>query len=233
MLQWNVWIEENPRDIAKFLKVNPADIICLQELTHGYLKHTPIESWSYLASELGYSYRVQTIPISSGDNKWTQANGIFTKFEITKTRELWLSGFSHETSTQPRGYLEVTINTSHGNITVATTHLSFPSQPKELGNFQDIVNDADRPYILTGDFNLLPDSDFIAQLNEKLTHAGPDLQQNNWPTRSLTIDGENVPALSKRLDYVYCTSDLEIIKSAFLGSEYSDHLPIFVKFKLH
>lgn len=33
VLQWNVWYKEDIRNIAKFLREHPADVICLQELT--------------------------------------------------------------------------------------------------------------------------------------------------------------------------------------------------------
>ncbi len=86
ILQWNVWYKEVIYNIAKFLKQNPADIVCLQELTINAPDQTEHHTPSYIAAELGFNYHCKELPIESTDGKKMMlANGIFSRFPIIHT----------------------------------------------------------------------------------------------------------------------------------------------------
>ena len=60
ILQWNIWGVEDIHNICKFLKENPADIFCLQELTVNYPKQTVKNTPNYLSKELGLNHLATT-----------------------------------------------------------------------------------------------------------------------------------------------------------------------------
>src|SRR5258708_1588146 len=127
VMQWNIWYQEDIRNVAKLLKSTNPDVFCLQELTIGHpvqeIKNTP----QYLADQLGYHFFSKELPIETTDGqKVMLANGIFSRFPIKSSRSVWInqpkSGGGYDD--EYRAYVEVTLEVGGKAVTIGTTHMS-------------------------------------------------------------------------------------------------------------
>ncbi len=243
VLQWNIWGWEDIRNIVKFLKSHQADIICLQELTvdnpDQIIKNTP----PYVAEQLGYNYFYKELPIESTDGqKIMLANGIYSRFPITKSRFVWINepldttyGYGNEY----RAYVEAMLNIKGQTIRVATVHMSYthrfeitPNKKQETDRLvKELVKNKEK-FIFTGDLNATPDSYTIKSISKILESAGPDFSKKSWATKPFSYKGFEESELNWRLDYVFATKDLKPVSAEVLQTEYSDHLPVFVSLEL-
>lgn len=238
ILQWNVWYKEDIRNIAKFLLANPADIICLQELTRGY-QQIESDTIEYIAKSLGYHYHFQEIPFD--DDRWTQANGIFSRFPIIDKESRWINeptGTGHYDD-EYRAYIEVTVTIDGRELTVGTTHMSYTNgfvgsarKEQEADKLLDIVSNKKQSYIFTGDLNSAPDSNTVSRISKVLNNVGPDIIEKTWTTKPFTYDGFIENDLNWRLDYIFTSNDIQLVSSNVLKTDFSDHLPILAQLRI-
>jgi endonuclease/exonuclease/phosphatase family metal-dependent hydrolase len=239
LLQWNIWYKEDIRDIAKFLREHPADVVCLQELTIQNIPetgHTP----DYIAKQLGYHHFCKEIDL--GEGKINIANGIFSKYSIVSTSWEWIN---EPTGTdryddEYRAYVEVTLDIDGTRVTIATVHMSYtnafvstPRKQQETQYLIDILKTKKRGrFIFTGDLNAMPGSPTIEAISSVLKHIGPGVSQTTWTTKPFSYDDFEETKLNWRLDYIFATPDVKAISAEILKTKYSDHLPIFAEVKL-
>lgn len=231
ILQWNVWFKEDIERVVEVLKREDADIMCLQELTHGYIEQTHENTWQYIAHELGYDYAVQEIPIVTDTAQWLQANAIFTRFPIKDKKSIWLHEPKHaeDLHDQYRGCLQAAIDIGGKPLTIATTHMSFTPEPtgdQELQELLGLIGDEPKRLILTGDLNATPETDRIAELTKRLQHAGPPFEQKTWTTKPFDFGGFRADTLDWRYDYIFASRDLTVTAAGAVQTDVSDHLPV-------
>jgi endonuclease/exonuclease/phosphatase family metal-dependent hydrolase len=231
VLQWNVWFKENIEQVVRELKRFDADVICLQELTQGYVEQTRENTWEYIGHELGYTYRVQEIPIVTAEAQWLQGNAIFSRHPVVGQMKTWLHkpADQEDTTDQYRGYLEVRIQIGDQQLTVATTHMSFAQmnrEDQELARLLSIIQSQSHPFVLTGDLNATPGSKRVVELAKHLQHAGPDFTQNTWTTKPYVFPSGPVSTLDWRYDYIFTSSDVMVQDARILETDISDHLPV-------
>jgi endonuclease/exonuclease/phosphatase family metal-dependent hydrolase len=235
ILQWNIWGVEDIHNICKFLKENPADIFCLQELTVNYPKQTVKNTPNYLSKELGLNHFYKEVPIESidGEKMWL-ANGVFCKPPMIKkdfcwTRQPGRAGDDNET----RVYIEAELNINGHQLAIGTTHMSYthrfeptPNKIKETNRLLKFISKYSKKFIIAGDFNSAPGSYTIEKFKNKYQNLGPDFKQNTWATKPFSYNGFEESELNWRLDHIFGTKDIKLIKSEILQTEFSDHLPI-------
>ncbi len=236
VLQWNVLFNEDIQHITEFLKANPADVVCLQELTLNYSKQSEKNTPRFVAEQLSYNYFAKEISLEKESGEpFILANGIFSRFPIISSRYVWINktagdgGYDDE----HRAYIEVDLKTPAGNLTVATTHMSFvpyfkdtPRKKREADDLAKEIRSHDKRFIFTGDLNATPDTYTIKTISKHLKNAGPDLGQKTWTTKPFSYQGFEETKRNWRLDYVFTTKDLEVLSAEILETDYSDHLPI-------
>jgi endonuclease/exonuclease/phosphatase family metal-dependent hydrolase len=215
-----------------------ADVMCLQELTKGYVDQSQENTWEYIAHRLGVEYQSQEIPIITAESQWLQANVIFSKYPIRTTLAQWLHEPKNprDLGDQYRGYLEVGIDRGGTTYTIATTHMSFDQKSDhdhELDQLLALVRHRRERYILTGDLNATPDSYRIQELLRYVQNAGPPFDQNTWTTKPFSFpDGRHVASLDWRYDYVLVSPDVYVAAAHTVATDVSDHLPILVTIDL-
>lgn len=240
LLQWNVWIFEKKENLLKLIKELNPDVVCMQELTIGSTFQDNVNVIEYLAKELGYYQFHKAIPnLAPSEDVGELANGILTRLPIVSTSWKWIQEPQHGGTTyddQYRSYVEVTVNMDETKLSFGTTHISYthrfidtPQKKVEADNLLTIAENKDRAYILTGDFNSLPDSYLVTNMQKRLSHAGPDFGVKSWTTKPFSYNDFVETDLNWRLDYVFTTSDIKVLSSEAIGTEYSDHLPILTK----
>ncbi len=232
ILQWNVWVNEDIHNVAKFLAEHPADIICLQELT---IRDKPKTGHGpdFIAEQLGYNHFYKQIDV--GDDNVYFVNSIFSRYMIVSSNWEWIN---KPTGTgnfddQYRAYVEVTLDVDGQELTVATTHMSFttrfvstPRKEQEADRLATILQTKKDRFIFTGDLNATPDSPTVQKISGILKNVGPDLSLHTWTTKPFSYDGFKEKHLNWRLDYIFATPDITPQTAGVLVTDYSDHLPI-------
>ncbi len=240
VLQWNAWIFEKKENLVKLIKQVDPDVVCLQELTIGSTFQDGANVAEYLAKELGYNQFHKAIPnLAPSAGVGDLANGILTKLPIISTDWKWIQEPQHGGSTyddQYRLYVETTLKAGERNITIGTVHISYthkfedtPQRTGEIDNLLAITKSKTKDFVLTGDFNSVPDSYLVSNIGKQLEHAGPDFEVKTWTTKPFSYNGFEATELNWRLDYVFTTKDVQVVSSEVIETNYSDHLPILTK----
>lgn len=219
ILQWNAWIFEKKENVLNVVKELDPDIVCLQELTIDSTFQGNDNVIEYLAEELGYNqFHKQIKNLAPSDGVGDLANGILTKWPITSTSWQWLQqpqngGLNYDD--QYRAYVEAVIKVSEHELTVGTVHISYthkfqdtPQRKQEVDNLIEIARNKSSSYVLTGDFNSLPNSYLVSNLQKYLVHAGPEFSNKTWTTKPFSYNGFEETDLNWRLDYVFTTRDV-------------------------
>jgi endonuclease/exonuclease/phosphatase family metal-dependent hydrolase len=238
-MQWNIWYKEDLTNVVNLLKEYNPDIICLQELTinpKADIQHAP----AFIAEQLGYQYYHKELPIESTDGgKIMLANGIFSRFPISKKDFAWINqpkgggGYDDEY----RAYVEVELDVNGNHISVGTTHMSYthkfqptPNKKAETDALIAQIRQHASRFIFTGDLNALPGSYTINSVEHHMGQVGPDMQAKTWTTKPFSYNGFEETDLNWRLDYVFATKDMQMNSTEIIQTEYSDHLPILTTF---
>lgn len=243
LLQWNIWYREKPDNIVAQLKDWNVDIICIQEATQGMLLHDKIDVAQYLSEKLNYHYYFHEAHNWQLEGKPEEriGNAILSRFPLETTHHFFIQVPGPEKrevySEQGRVYIEAAIRLPTGVVTVGTTHLSYtdrfqpmPHQIAETAKLLELINHRTDNFILTGDFNALPDSDVIRSIEHYLKPAGPAYSKPTWTTKRIEYEDFFEDQLKYRMDFIFSTRDVKIQSSALLPTPYSDHLPILVNF---
>jgi len=240
ILQWNIWYKEKPENIIAALKEFDADILCLQELTQTSEFNPGLDIPAFIANELGLfsAFHIAQTWEKSGATTRNQGNGIFSKYPIRShiRKAVQASRDNNpDFDDEERIYIEAEIDVNDSPLTVGTTHLSythgFTSSEKrdaENGKLLEYIGRNRKHYFFSGDLNAPSGSEIIDTLPRRtdLQIASPPYDQNTWTTKPFSYQGFEVDILSYRLDYAFCSNDLEVIDAKILQTDVSDHLPI-------
>jgi endonuclease/exonuclease/phosphatase family metal-dependent hydrolase len=243
LVQWNIWYQEDPKNIVSQLKEWDADIVTIQEATQGMLLHDKCDTARYIAEQLGFELHFQAAHNWSlaGKPEESIGNAILSRYPLQKQTHFYVQTPGPEKrevySEQGRVYVEADVELPTGVVTVGTVHLSYTDHFKpmdhqiaETAKLLEIVNHKTERYFLTGDFNALPESDVVNSLESYLQHCGPDYRKPTWTTKKIEYNDFYEDQLRYRMDYVFATRDIQIHSAEILPTPFSDHLPVVVKF---
>lgn len=241
LLQWNIWYKEKPENVAELIKHIDPDIVCLQEVTVNYphqeIKNVP----DYLAKESGLNLHFQEAQYwPTDEGRALQGNAILSKHYFVSQTHTFIQDQKHQDfddySREGRVLVFGQFDIKGQPITIATTHMSYNHRFEETemkileeDNLLKVISEYDRNFILTGDFNVTPKSRLVSELEKTLINAGPDYPHNTWTTKPFSYNGFEENELNWRLDYVFTTSDIKVINSEIIQTDYSDHLPVLVE----
>ncbi len=241
-LQWNILYKENPDAIIETLVKIDADILCLQELTTNSSFNPKLDIPSKISKHLGLSYYFAKAQEWNIIEKRILGEGIFSKFPLENTLHTYLNPPSHEPTdfgTEGRVFVEAGVDINGKKLTVATTHLSYshkfentPQRKKEFSVLLDILRKKKDKFIFSGDLNAAPNSEGIQSINRILKSCGPDYKEKTFTHKYFEMEGFIVNDLDYRIDYVFATPDIKILKSEIPHVQPSDHLPILVEFEI-
>jgi endonuclease/exonuclease/phosphatase family metal-dependent hydrolase len=242
-------------NLAKVLsetkKIDP-DIIAFQEIDYNASRSYYVNQQEAIA-KLGFGYRAQAInwdeqylpfpywPISMNFGKVISGQSIISKYPLKEQERIVLSRVADEPFYRTVFYLErlaqvvkVTLNTKE--VVLINIHLEAFDKPTRVKQFEEVLQIFNRykdtyPTILLGDFNSsATDERAIIQklftINE-IGNAAFDIQN-----LEKTFDSKNP---YQRIDYIlYTKNSIEYVSGKVLNEfeQASDHLPIFMEFKL-
>lgn len=243
LLQWNILYKEKVENSVALIKELNPDIVCLQELASDSIYNPGIpDVSSYIGAKLKYNYYDHHAQDNTKRETSAIGNGIFTRFPIVRREYKFVQESRNGARVfwdEGRVYVEIEVQIEGKTLTVGTVHLSYSphfeitEQKKvEADKLVAIVREKKSSYLLTGDFNALPDSYTIAEVSMYLKDCGPDHSQNTWTTKPFHYKDHHETELTTRLDYIFATPDVNIISSEVVKTEFSDHLPIMTTFEV-
>jgi len=226
ILSWNICRGQKRDQIIRGIAESGADIICLQEV----IKRENYNLTEDLASNLKLNYCVCLVfhdDRHEAPPSYELGNAILTKFPITQKKchsLLDMSLYKKNSETEPRGVSEAEVSVSGKTLKVFSTHLAYSNDFKhsnmrkfQRGNLLKIMPSTG--VILAGDFNCLPDSDTVKEMETHFQNCGHDSIE---PT---TID-------NRRIDYIFVSNDIKVKSFEVLQKEGSDHFPILAELSL-
>jgi endonuclease/exonuclease/phosphatase family metal-dependent hydrolase len=237
--------------VSETKKINP-DIIAFQEIDYNASRSYEVDQQEEIA-KLGYGYRAKAInwderylpfpywPISMQFGKVISGQSIISKYPLKEHERIVLSRVADEPYYRDVFYLErlaqvVKVVLNGKEVVLINTHLEafdIATREKQLEEVLQIFNEYKDTYptILLGDFNSsATDKTAVIQkvfANNEIGNAAFDLQN-----LEKTFDSKEP---YERIDYIFYTKNsIEYVSGKVLNSfgQSSDHLPIFMEFKL-
>jgi endonuclease/exonuclease/phosphatase family metal-dependent hydrolase len=201
----NIFFRKTLPEIIDFFKDNPFDIIAFQEV-HNNSKN----GWQFsLLKEQLQVHGVFGGNLTIADGHY--GNAILSKYPITQSEN-----HLFPSEREQRGVLMAKIAIADGqSLAVCNTHLSLQKKGRaqELASLESTLLTDGTPYsVVMGDFNarnlrLFPHFLDCAKVK------GKDGNSTIFP-------------LSKRIDYIFVSTSIEVLEYEVVPVPYSDHYPI-------
>jgi endonuclease/exonuclease/phosphatase (EEP) superfamily protein YafD len=205
-------VNETPEILAAELSDLDADIYCLQELS---------ARWDAELERRGFWARYPFNKRVTGENPFGSA--IASRIPLRDLEVVALAELP-----QLRGVLTL----DGREIAILNVHLLAPQSPEDLPDFRSgaarLLREVEalgpRTFIIAGDFNATPDSDFAARMRA--------LADDGWEVAGrgfgfgFTWPNSVFPLPSMRLDHLFVSRDLTISHMAIGVGTGSDHRPL-------
>lgn len=238
LLTWNIWYKEDPKNVFELLKNAEWDVCCLQEVMKGFHSEVP-DVAEYLKDSLGVDGYLATAQ-GRPEKGWSQGNLILSRLPIVDTFSYFIQDQSDDPepsfSDEGRVVAGVELNNS---LKILTTHMSYTprfaetdKKNAESRKLIDYLKRFKQPVVICGDFNAIPASNLIENLDEDYKNLSPDFAEPTWTTKPFSYEGFEVDTLSYRLDYIFGSKEVELTDTKIIQTEYSDHLPILAEVQI-
>lgn len=216
--------------IIGFLSKQNADLLGLQEVDR-FAKRTMFEDQ---AQKIGDSLRLDSIFVpslvlpSEGRDKPKREYGLMrlSRFPVIKSAQHFLreSEYAGNRFTENRICLESTIEVDGKKVAFFVAHVDTNGIEKQLEKLVGVLDRAEYPKILTGDFNVTPENPdlraFLKEANLKNATEGKKL---------LTCEDERG---AMQIDYIFVSKDIKVKDAKVLDVGFSDHKPLFATLSL-
>jgi endonuclease/exonuclease/phosphatase family metal-dependent hydrolase len=212
--------------IAKVIKKSKAGLVALQEVdVNTERSGKGINQAQALAEMIGMRYYfAKTIDFQGGD----YGIALLSAYPIIES-SFYRLPMEEESKGEPRGVAVITVKLPGGEkLKVASTHLDLKVENKALQSvaLKRIFENEGLPLILAGDFNALPDSEVIRELDQEFR-------------RTCTENcGFTIPVVepNRTIDYIMYRKpeQFQLISHQVIDEPYaSDHLPVRAELKLN
>lgn len=241
LMQLNAWGGRLEPQIANLIKSEQPDILCLQEaisfsgegsglfITIENIQELSGLSFAAFAPVFSFSYMKSTAKFG---------NCILSRFPIQETKTV----FTHlehkdnfmwgEDSANVRNFVHASIDVKSTVCNIVTHHGFWVPNHKD-GNSEtlqqtkiiaDYCQELAGPTILTGDFNLVPESASIKQISTVLTNL---TQKYGLATTRTALTHK-----TEACDYVFVSDDVNVQDFKALDEVVSDHQALVLEFEL-
>lgn len=241
LMQLNAWGGRLEYMVEDLLKEQQPDILCLQEA----ISFSGSRSGLFITTEniqqnfdLPYDGFGPVFSFKYMEGLAKFGNGIFSRFPISQTSTV----FTHmehkenfmwgDDSANMRNFVHSVVDIDGKPCNVVTHHGFWIPDHKD-GNpdtaagvlmISDYVAKLKGPVILTGDFNLSPDSPSLKPLNDQLRNLSVEF--------GLKTTRTNLTFKKEVCDYIYTSKDVEVKSFTALDRVASDHMALILEFEL-
>lgn len=188
-------------------KYNP-DIIGLNEMYYGQT--------NIIAKKLGYNYHFGK---STNIYILPYGNSIISRYPIISTKIIKIPGNSIE----KRSILEAKIEVDKNIFTIYITHLGLTISEQKNGIDTLLKYVKNESSIIMGDFNT-ENISILKPIKDKFIDSEIKFKNKlySWPSNSP----------NKKIDYIFTSKDINIVKSTILDEIISDHKPLIIEIKI-
>ena len=213
--------------IVSVIRENAPHIICLNEVDYKTERTYRDDQARIIAAELGMEFTfARNTPIQGG---WT-GNAILSRFPIDFSENKIISDLAE--NNERYSLLHTIINMDGKQLHFYCTQLSQDTSQSstELGELLNVVLDwgLTTPVILSGNFNIPPESKHIKDLGYYFYDLGGLVEEI-----SLTFPAQNP---TRRIDYIFMNDKLVPVSILSFKSELSkiasNHLPVLARFRI-
>jgi endonuclease/exonuclease/phosphatase family metal-dependent hydrolase len=235
-------------DIVSFVKKHDFDILHFQEVTSGEHSKRGFEVFTVLKEQLGYKGIQSVYWRLKGDPKTYMSNATYFKPEMLpqSSYELFLKPYQELTREEMRDYashatsaLDVVFLLNGKKIHFINTHLVWGPTPEdkpyklEQGKkLHEYVKNLREPFILSGDFNVTPDSQIVKWMNE----LGRNHTIEHSITNTLNPNTHRVQHLfpaGLAVDFVFTEQSLQVQRFQLIDTpDLSDHFGMAIQIEL-
>lgn len=245
VISLNIWLGGMLFDSAiDFLKKENPDILNLQEVYNGKAPNLEkrFRTFDVLKSELKYSYgsfapsHIEEVKEGGGEMiGW--GNAIFSRFPIIAQKTVFYdTPFSanyikpvSDHSYQPRNLQQAVLEIENNELNVFNTHgiwgFDGKDNDRRLRMGKTIANEIKNKenVILTGDFNISPDTKTIAGIEKHLKNVFKNELTTSFNMKHKKEDSGYATAVA---DMIFVSKNIKILEHYCPEADVSDHLPL-------
>jgi endonuclease/exonuclease/phosphatase family metal-dependent hydrolase len=239
LIQLNVWSGRLQHQVAGFLKARQPDIICLQEA----ISFNKADAFAFQTVEsiqtkekLPYITMAPTFTFKLMEGTASYGNCIISSQPIQRSETV----FTHlehkenfdfnEDSGNGRNFIHAVIDLDGQPCNILTHHgYWIPEhkngneetlrQMKQLGEY---IDDLEGPVILTGDFNLVPHSESLEQINRRLRNLSIE--------HKLKTTRNHLTHKTEVCDYIFVNDKIKVKNFEAADDLISDHKALVLDF---
>ena len=229
-------------NLIEFIHKEDPDIAVFQEVYDGSdnnleKRFRTIEEFKKEFPELRYFKFEPTIIDSNNKVPW--GNAVFSKYEITSSRNYIFNpglleyDFENDLPSPaevPEGILEAEINLNGVNITVGSWHGVWDTHGKDTPARDKMLKiilenlEGKENLILAGDTNLNPDTEFVKKLESKLKIKS--VFGDNLESTFNMLHKENPGYATAVVDMIFISNNFKVIDKYMPMDDVSDHRPL-------
>jgi endonuclease/exonuclease/phosphatase family metal-dependent hydrolase len=239
LIQANIWGGRINGRLLDFIKDEKPDILCLQEVISyspgKSILFTPLEEIQEVSNLNNVTFGAKiSFNYMQGQAKF--GNAILTHYEVLeKNVEFTNLEFTDNFTPEKHDYnvrnlVHVKLKSDTGVLHVLTHHGHHVHHHKDgndetqrqMQQIADYIQNCDGPVILTGDFNLSPNSKSLEVFKDLINLP---MEYNLKTTRNILTNKKEV------CDYIFVSKDVSV--KSFVASEnvVSDHQALILKFE--
>lgn len=226
---------------AEIIEDSCASIIGLQEVDRFFSERSSfIDQVEWLSERLGmhaaFGANLDIEPAAASETRCQYGNAVLSKYPIKYVENHSLTPVPSDFGTnEPRGILEAVVEVKGRHIHVFNTHLALKEEELKV-NIDELLNISGKrhlPRLVLGDFNAPPEHPYLQKLKRHYSDTFLKMKRGDAYTYPAPYKNEETGEIYKpatRIDYIFACPQLEVIQSAIIQTDVSDHLPIIADF---
>lgn len=222
---------------AAIIEESCASIIALQEVDRFFGERSSfMDQVQWLGERLGmytaYGANLDYASAEEGKPNQQYGNAVLSKYPITFSKNHLMTPVKQwYGNDEQRGVLEVVIEIEDKAINIFNAHLSLKDEELKVSvdEILALTEKSKFPCIIMGDFNAPPFYTPIRKMNSYFTDAFLKMKSGDSYTYpapySYIKTGVDLKPVT-RIDYIFYSPELEVMQTATISTDVSDHLPI-------
>ena len=242
LIQLNTWSCKLPSEITKLLQDEKPDIACLQEIVTATDGGKIIDTIDTILNGYPFEYRFNTplVEFNFMHRQATRGNMIASNLTMFGENEIWTHGsfFKDFDYIDSKGYnvarniAHAEISTPQGNVHILTLHV-FHIKEHKNGNEETMhackelvayASALDGPVIITGDFNLSPESESIQYVNKSFRNLSVE--------NGLSTTRNHLTTKKEVCDYIFVNDKVSVDNFYMSEAIASDHNALILEFSV-
>lgn len=242
LLQLNTWSCKLPTGIVKLFQTENPDIVCLQEVVTSTDGGKIFDTIGSITDEFPFEYQYNTplVEFNFMQHTATRGNMIASNIPLSATNELWtLGSFTKDFDYKESGGYNVARNIAHaevstpsGAVHVLTLH-GYHIKEHKLGNDETVrackelveyAASLEGAVIITGDFNLSPDSESIKIVDQSF--------RNLVVEKGLKTTRNHLTKKTEVCDYIFVNDKVKVNDFYMSTIVASDHNGLILDFSV-